>query len=123
MLKHGAPEFPDYSLKKQILRSVFSKVCSINFEPLDNDLCSACHVYPLSRGAWIISILFILNGFASGGGGGGGGVELHNLMNISNPLTFRVKTFQLSLSMKFQLNVNSSGPKRLDSERKIFQDI
>ena len=51
------------------------------------------------------------------------GVELHNLMNISNPLTFRVKTFQLSLSMKSQLNVNSSGPKRFDSKRKIFQDI
>ena len=28
------------------------KVCSINFEPPDKDLCSACHVYPLSRGAW-----------------------------------------------------------------------
>ena len=51
------------------------------------------------------------------------GVELHNLMNISNPLTFRVKTFQLSLSMKSPLNVNSSGLKRFDSERKIFQDI
>ena len=51
------------------------------------------------------------------------GVELHNLMNISNPLTFRVETFQLSLSMKFALNVNSSGLKRFDSERKIFQDI
>ena len=42
-------------------------VCSINFEPPDNDLCSACHVYPLSRGAWIISILFPLNGFTLGG--------------------------------------------------------
>ena len=31
--------------------AVLSKVCSINFEPLDEDLCSACHVYPLSRGA------------------------------------------------------------------------
>ena len=51
------------------------------------------------------------------------GGELHNLMNISNPLTFRVKTFQLSLSMKSQLNVNSSGPKRFNSKRKIFQDI
>ena len=58
-----------------------SKVCSINFEPPDNDLCSACHVYPLSRGAWMISILFILNGFTWG-------VEIHNLMNISNSLTF-----------------------------------
>ena len=51
------------------------------------------------------------------------GVELHNLMNISNPVTFRVETFQLSLSMKSPLNVNSSGLKRFDSERKIFQDI
>ena len=29
----------------------------------------------------------------------------------------------LSLSVKSQLNVNSSGPKRFVSERKIFQDI
>ena len=42
------------------------KVCSINFEPPDNDLFSPCHVYPLSRGAWIISILFILNRFIWG---------------------------------------------------------
>ena len=35
------------------------------------------------------------------------GVGLHNLMNNLKPLTFRVKTFQLLLSMKFQLNVNS----------------
>ena len=42
------------------------KVCPINFEPPDNDLCSACHVYPLSRGKWIISILFILNRFIWG---------------------------------------------------------
>ena len=63
----------------------------------------------------MISLLFILNKIYLG-------VELHNLMNIS-PLTFRVKTFQLSLSMKFQLNVNSSGPKRFDSKRRIFQDI
>ena len=48
------------------------------------------------------------------------GVELHNLMNISNPSTFRVETFQLSLSIKSQLNVNSSGPKRFDSERTIM---
>ena len=48
------------------------------------------------------------------------GVELHNLMNISNPSTFRVETFQLSLSMKSQLNVNSSGPRRFDSKRTIM---
>ena len=50
------------------------------------------------------------------------GVELHNLINISNPLIFRVETFQLSLSTKSHLNVNSSGLKRFDSDRKIFQD-
>ena len=91
----------------------FHKVCSINFEPPDNDLCSACHVYPLSRGAWMISVLFILNRFTWG----------LNYMNISNPLTFRITILQLSLSMKSQLNVNSSGPKRFDSKRKIFQVI
>ena len=36
------------------------KVCSINFEPPDIDLCSGCHVYPLFCRAWIISILFRL---------------------------------------------------------------
>ena len=74
----------------------FSQVCSINFEPPDNDLCFACHVYPLSRGAWIISIRFILNRSTWG-------VELHDLMNVSNPVTFRVKGFKLSPSMKSQL--------------------
>ena len=46
-----------------VIRSLcrIRKVCSINFEPPKNDLCSACHVYPLSCGARIISILFILN--------------------------------------------------------------
>ena len=43
------------------------------------------------------------------------GVELHNLMNISKPLTFRVKTFQLSLSRKLQLNVNRIVRVRRDS--------
>ena len=37
------------------------KVCSINFEPPDVDLCSACHVYTISCGAWTISTLFIVN--------------------------------------------------------------
>ena len=46
--------------------------------------------------------------------------ELNDLMNISNPLNFKVETYQLSLSMKSQLNVNSSGPNRFDSERKIM---
>ena len=41
-------------------------------------------------------------------------------MNISNTLTFIVKTFQISLSMKSKLKVKSSGPKRIDSERKIL---
>ena len=46
------------------------------------------------------------------------GVELHNLVNILNPLTFRIKTLKLSLSMKSQLDVNSLGPKEFDSEKK-----
>ena len=37
--------------------------CSINFEPPDIDLCSGYHVYPISRGASIISVLFIANRF------------------------------------------------------------
>ena len=49
------------------------------------------------------------------------GVELHNLMNISSPFTFRVETFQLSLSVKSQLNVNSSGPKRSIPKEKYFK--
>ena len=64
------------------------------------------HFLMKQRGAWIISILFILNGFAWG-------VELHNLMNFSNPLLFRVETFELSQSMKSQLNANSSSLKRI----------
>ena len=48
------------------LVNTICKVYSINFEPPDNDLCSKCHVYPLSCRAWIISILFILNGFTWG---------------------------------------------------------
>ena len=39
------------------------KVCSINFEPSEMDLCSACHAY---RGGWIILILSILNNFTRG---------------------------------------------------------
>ena len=65
---------------------IAAKVCSINFEPPDNDLCSACHVYPLSRGSWIISNTIYIEWIYLG-------VELHNLMNISNPLTFRFETF------------------------------
>ena len=45
---------------------IITKVCSINFEPPDIDLCSACHVYPFSRGASIISILLIMNRFTWG---------------------------------------------------------
>ena len=47
---------------RQTSVNILCKVCSVNFKPPDNDLCSACHVYPLSRGAWTIP---------SGGGGGG----------------------------------------------------
>ena len=59
-----------YLLRKLSFLSQFQikvfKVCSINFEPPDNDLCSACHVYPLSRRAWIIPVLFISNRFTWG---------------------------------------------------------
>ena len=47
---------------------------------------------------------------------------LKSVQLISKSLTFRVKTFQLLLSMKSQLNVNGSDPKRFDSKRKIFED-
>ena len=36
------------------LRNSGVKVCSINFEPPDDDLCPACHDHPLFGGAWII---------------------------------------------------------------------
>ena len=42
------------------------EIFSINFEPPDIDLCSACHVYPIFQGASIISILFIVNRFTWG---------------------------------------------------------
>ena len=37
-----------------VTKRAAGRVCSINFEPLDNDLCSACHDHPLFIGAWII---------------------------------------------------------------------
>ena len=89
------------------------KVCSINFEPPDNDLCSL--VPCLTTFSWsmdYLNTIYIEWIYL--------GVELHNLMNISNPLTFRVETFQLSLSMKSPLNMNSSGLKRFDSEKKNY---
>ena len=49
------------------------------------------------------------------------GVELHNLMIISNPLTFRVETFQLSLSMKSQLNVIVKVQKDSIPKEKYFK--
>ena len=78
------------------LSSPLCKVSLINFEPPDIDLRSACHVYPLFRGAWIIfSTIYIEQTDL--------GIGLHNLMDNLKPLTFRVKTFQLLLSMKSQL--------------------
>ena len=91
------------------------KVCSINFEPPDIDLCSACHVYPISRGASIISILFIVNRFTWG-------VELDNLMDTLKHL-FDLSPSNLSLSVKSQPNVNRLGPKGFNSQRKIVQTI
>ena len=49
-----------------LVHHLLRKVYSINFKPPDIDLCSACHVYPLFRGARIISILFILNKLTGG---------------------------------------------------------
>ena len=95
--------------KQSLERPSITKVCSINFEPHDNDFCSAFHVYPLSCGAWIISIPFILNRFIWGSN------------EYSNALTFRVKTFTLSLSTKSQLTEIVQVQR--DSKRKIFQDI
>ena len=56
------------------------KVCSISFEPPESDLCSECHVYPLTMGVDYFNIINTeqLNQ----------GAELHNLMNISKPLIF-----------------------------------
>ena len=62
-----------------------SKVCSINFEPPDIDLCYACHVYPISREARIISILFIVNRFTRG-------LELDNVMDTFKHLTFDLQS-------------------------------
>ena len=53
-------------VRPPLVRHLLRKVCSINSEPPDNDLCSACHVYPFSREAGIISVLFILNRFTWG---------------------------------------------------------
>ena len=39
--------------QQQHAEHTLAKVPSINFEPPDIDLCSACHVYPISRGAWL----------------------------------------------------------------------
>ena len=78
----------------------FAKVCSINFEPPYIDLCSVCHVYPLF--SWSMdhfNTVYIEQTDL--------GVGFHNLMNNLKPLTFRVETFQLLLSIKSQLNVNS----------------
>ena len=54
-------QFDRFSLEINFKRARSCKVCLINFEPPDIDFCSACHVYPISRGAWIISVLFMVN--------------------------------------------------------------
>ena len=48
----------------------------------------------------MISVLFILNRFTWG-------LNLHNLMNISNPLTFRIKTFLPVCFFFYQLGLCS----------------
>ena len=51
------------------------------------------------------------------------GVGFHNLMNNLKSLTFRVKTLQLLLLMKSQLNVNSLVPQGFISKRKTVKRI
>ena len=72
MMNNNSQEY-DFSMEYLLLRCnepfhfcSEDKVCSINFERPDIDLCSACHIYPISGGASIISILFIVNRFTSG---------------------------------------------------------
>ena len=50
-------------IRMGVADNVRGKICSVNFEPPDNELCSARHIYQVSRGAWMISILSILNRF------------------------------------------------------------
>ena len=95
-----------------LISEVYScKVFSINFEPSE----IACQVHPISRGAWIISILAIHTEQIYLG------LELDNLMNTLKPLTSDLQS--CSLFMKSQPNVNRVGPKRFNSQREIVQTI
>ena len=69
--------------------AILVKICSINFEPPDIDLCPACHVYLISRGAWIFSILFIPNRFTPDLPG----VELDNLRLQLHGTIYRPDSF------------------------------
>ena len=94
---------PPKSQSRSKIDPKISKVCSINFEPPDIDLCF--QVPRLLAFLWSMdyfSTIYIQQTDL--------GVGFHNLMNSLKPLTFRVKTFQLLLFMKSQLNVNSQGP-------------
>ena len=51
------------------------------------------------------------------------GVGFHNLMNNLKHSIFRVKTFQLLLSMKSQLNMNSKGPQGFISKKKQLKEF
>ena len=77
------------------------KVYSIDFEPPDIDLCSAC-MPRLPAFSWSMDYLNTIYIEQTDLG-----VGFHNLINNLKLLTFRVKTFQLFLLMKSQLNVNS----------------
>ena len=63
IIRISKPEHAYIMAITQCICVACSKLCSINFEPPDVDLCSECHVYPISGGASIISILFIVNSF------------------------------------------------------------
>ena len=68
-------KFKSVAIYFQLSNLVFVVCCPVmknvqellrNFEAPDNDLSSACHVYPISHRAWLISVLFIVNRFTWG---------------------------------------------------------
>ena len=85
-----------FDLTKILLpKRLVLRVCSINFEPPDNDLSSACHDHPLF--SWSMDYLNTIYVEQTDLG-----VGVHNLMNNLKLLTFGITTFQWLLSMKSQ---------------------
>ena len=82
-----------------ITNSNSCKVCSMNFEPPDIDLCSCVpHLPTFSQIMEYFNSMYIKQTDL--------GVAFHNLLNNSKPLTLRFRMFQLLLSMKSQLDGN-----------------